>query len=200
VRYVGYSNLAAWQAASLLATQRQHGYTPLVSAQMYYSLLGRDIEYGVTPFLRHEGLGLLVWSPLAGGFLSGKYTNNRDTQEQPADGRLASFDYLSILSIDHEKGERVVATLREIAAAHGEATPAQVALAWLLAKPAVSSVIIAANKPEQFADNLAAVNLSLMPQELETLDTLTEPQPLYPYKWRASGGDPLVRQALFPGS
>jgi aryl-alcohol dehydrogenase-like predicted oxidoreductase len=196
VRYVGYSNLAAWQAASLLATQRQHGHTPLVSAQMYYSLLGRDIEYGTTPFLRHEGLGLLVWSPLAGGFLSGKYTNNQDTRESSTDGRLASFDYLSILAIDREKGDRVVATLREIAAAHDNATPAQIALAWLLAKPVVSSVIIGANKPEQFTDNLAAVNLTLTPQELETLDTLTEPQPLYPYKWRVSSGDLVVRRAL----
>jgi aryl-alcohol dehydrogenase-like predicted oxidoreductase len=196
VRYVGYSNLASWQAATMLATQRQHGYVPLVAAQMYYSLLGRDIEIGVTPFLRHEGLGLLVWSPLAGGFLSGKYTNNQNTQGSSTDGRLASFDYLSILAIDRTKGDRVVAILREIAASHNSATPAQVALAWLLTKPIVSSIIIGASTPEQFADNLAAANLTLTTQELETLDTLTEPQPLYPYKWRASGGDPLVRRAL----
>lgn len=193
VRYIGYSNLSDWQAATFLAIQRQHGYAPFVAAQMYYSLLGRDIEYGVIPFLRHEGLGLLVWSPLAGGFLSGKYT-----REHPGagDGRLASFDYLSILSLDREKGYTVVDTLREIAAAHGEATPAQVALAWLLTKPFVSSVIVGVNKPEQFADNVAAVNLRLLPEEVESLDALTEPQPLYPYRWRASGGDAVVRQAL----
>jgi aryl-alcohol dehydrogenase-like predicted oxidoreductase len=160
---------------------------------MYYSLLGRDIEYGVTPFLRHEGLGLLVWSPLAGGFLSGKYTREHP---QISDGRLASFDYLSLLSIEREKGYTVVDTLREIAAAHGDATPAQVALAWLLAKPFVSSVIIGASRPEQFADNVAAVNLHLSPEEVESLDTLTEPKPLYPYRWQASGGDSVVRQAL----
>lgn len=193
IRYVGYSNLGDWQAATFLATQRQHGYTPFVSAQMYYSLVGRDIEYGVTPFLRHEGLGLLVWSPLAGGFLSGKYTREHP---EGSSGRLASFDYLSILSIDREKGYTVVEKLREIAEAHREATPAQIALAWLLAKPFVSSVILGANKPEQFADNVAAANLRLSPEEVESLDTLTEPKPLYPYRWQASGGDSVVRQAL----
>jgi aryl-alcohol dehydrogenase-like predicted oxidoreductase len=193
VRYVGYCNLGDWQAATFLATQRQRGYAPFVSAQMYYSLLGRDIEYGVTPFLRHEGLGLLVWSPLAGGFLSGKYT-----REEPSgnSGRLASFDYLSLLSIDREKGYTVVDKLREIAVAHREATPAQIALAWLLAKPFVSSVIIGVNKPEQFADNVVAVNFRLLPEEVESLDMLTEPKPLYPYRWQASGGDSVVRQAL----
>lgn len=193
VRYVGYSNLGDWQAATFLATQRQHRFSPLVSAQMYYSLLGRDIEYGVVPFLRHEGLGLLVWSPLAGGFLSGKYT-----REHPEvnDGRLASFDYLSILSTDREKGYTVVDRLREIAATHGEATTAQIALAWLLAKPFVSSVILGVSKPEQLADNVAAANLRLSPEEVASLDTLTEPKPLYPYRWQASGGDSVVRQAL----
>lgn len=193
VRYVGYSNLGDWQAATFLATQRQHGYASFVSTQMYYSLLGRDIEYGTVPFLRHEGLGLLVWSPLAGGFLSGKYT-----REHPEvnDGRLASFDYLSLLSIEREKGYTVVDRLREIAAAHGEATPAQIALAWLLAKPFVSSIIIGANKPEQFAENVAAVNHRLSREEIESLDTLTELKPLYPYRWQASGGDSMVRQML----
>ncbi|HZR42763.1 MAG TPA: aldo/keto reductase [Ktedonobacteraceae bacterium] len=193
VRYAGYSNLSDWQAATFLATQRQHGYAPFVSAQMYYSLLGRGIEYGVVPFLRHEGLGLLVWSPLAGGFLSGKYTREHP---EVSDGRLSSFDYLSILSIDREKGYTVVERLREIAAAHEKATPAQIALAWLLAKPFVSSIILGANTPEQFADNVNASHIRLSPEEAESLDTLTEPQPLYPYRWRASGGDSVVRQAL----
>lgn len=193
VRYVGYSNLGDWQAATFLATQRQHGYAPFVSAQMYYSLLGRSIEYGTTPFLRHAGLGLLVWSPLAGGFLSGKYTREHPEADN---GRLASFDYLSLLAVDRAKGDMIVKKLREIAAAHGEATPAQIALAWLLAKPFVSSIILGISKPEQLADNVAAVNLSLAPEEVALLDTLTEPQPLYPYHWRASSGDSVVRQAL----
>ena len=193
VRYAGYSNLSDWQAATFLATQRQYGYAPLVSAQMYYSLLGRDIEYGVVPFLRHEELGLLVWSPLAGGFLSGKYTRELT---KASSGRLASFDYLSILSIDREKGDMVIERLREIAAAHEKATPAQIALAWLLAKPFVSSVILGATTPEQLADNVNASTLHLSPEEVESLDPLTEPQPLHPYRWRASDGDSVVRQAL----
>lgn len=151
------------------------------------------IEYGVAPFLQHEGLGLLGWSPLSGGFLSGKYTREHP---QADNGRLASFDYLSILSIDREKGFAVVDRLREVAAVHNRTTPAQVALAWLLAKPHVSSVIIGANRPEQFTDNVAAANVVLTLEELESLDPLTEPGPLYPYRWRASGGDPVSRQAL----
>lgn len=193
VRYVGYANLTDWQAATFLAMQRQHGYAPFVSAQMYYSLVGRDIEYGVVPFLRHEGLGLLVWSPLAGGYLSGKYTRaHPDVKE----GRLASFDYLSLLSLDHEKGYTVVEKLREMAATHEEATPAQVALAWLLTKPFVSSVILGVTTPEQFADNVNASRLYLSPEEVESLNSMTEPIPLYPYRWQANDGDLVVRQAL----
>ena len=192
VRYVGYSNLGGWQAARFLAIQHQYQYASFISAQMYYSLLGRDIEYEIVPFLQHAGLGLLVWSPLAGGFLSGKYT-----RENPGgnDGRLASFDYLSILSIDREAGYAVVDKLREIAA-HREATPAQVALAWVLAKPFVTSIIIGASKPEQFSDNVAATNLHLTQEEIETLDASTRPAPLYPYTWRISSGDSAVQQAL----
>jgi aryl-alcohol dehydrogenase-like predicted oxidoreductase len=193
VRYVGYSNLGGWQAATFLATQHQHSYAPFVCAQMYYSLLGREIEYGIVPFLQHAGLGLLVWSPLAGGFLSGKYTRENATGNS---GRLAWFDYLSMLSIDRETGYTIVDKLREIAAAHGEATPAQIALAWLLAKPVVTSIIIGASTLAQFSDNVAAASLTLAQEEREMLDALTMPRPLYPYMWRASGGDSVVQQAL----
>lgn len=193
VRYVGYSNLGDWQAATFLAAQRQHNYAPFVAAQMYYSLLGRDIEYGAVPFLRHEGLGLLVWSPLAGGFLSGKYTGEH---VEGNSGRLVSFDYLSLLSIDREKGNTVVEKLREIAAAHEGATPAQVALAWLLARPFISSIILGINTPEQLANNVNAANLRLLPEEVTSLDTLTKPKPLYPYRWQASDGDSVVRRVL----
>jgi aryl-alcohol dehydrogenase-like predicted oxidoreductase len=190
VRYVGYSNFSGWQAASFLAIQQQHDYVPFVSAQMYYSLLGRDIEYEVVPFLQHAGLGLLVWSPLAGGFLSGKYTSENPNGNG---GRLASIDFLSI---DRETGYTVVDKLREIAAAHREATPAQVALAWLLAKPYVTSVIIGASKLEQFADNVAATDLTLTQEEGEALDALTTSRPLYPYSMLARSGDSLVQRAL----
>ena len=192
VRYVGYSNFSGWQAATMLEIQRQHAYAPFVSAQMYYSLLGRHIEYEIVPFLQHAGLGLLVWSPLAGGFLSGKYTH-----ENPAgdNGRLASLDILSLLLADRETGYAVVDKLREIAS-HREATPAQVALAWLLAKPYVASIIIGASNLKQFSDNVAASSLRLSPEEIEALDAFTALRPLYPYMFPIVNGDHLALQAL----
>jgi len=193
VRYVGYSNFSGWEAATLLEIQRQHNYAPFVSAQMYYSLLGRHIEYEIVPFLQHSGQGLLVYSPLAGGFLSGKYMRENMSGNE---GRLASFDYLSMLFADREMSFTVVEKLREIAATRSEATPAQVALAWLLAKPAVTSIIIGASNLRQFSDNVAAASLQLAPAEIEALDALTTPAPLYPYNFVTRDGDYVVRQAL----
>jgi len=190
VRYIGYSNLSAWQAAKALAIQQAQHFAHFVSAQMHYSLLGRDIEYEIIPFLQDAGLGLLVWSPLAGGFLTGKYTRENPTG---SNGRLASFD---VLNIDREQGYQVNDLLRKIAGAHGEATPAQVALAWLLSKPYVTSVIVGVSKPQQFADNVAAATLVLAEEELEALDALTTPKPLYPYSMLTRSTDPQIQQAL----
>jgi aryl-alcohol dehydrogenase-like predicted oxidoreductase len=186
VRYVGYSNFSGWQAATFLGLQHQHNYVPFVSAQMYYSLVVRDIEYEIVPFLQYAGLGLLVFSPLSGGFLTGKYTRENPTGDN---GRLASFD---VVPVDREMGYAVVEKLQAIAAAHGEATPAQVALAWLLTKPFVTSIILGASKPEQFSDNVKACNLHLSPEEVETLDALTTPSPLYPYRMPGLSDDPAV--------
>jgi aryl-alcohol dehydrogenase-like predicted oxidoreductase len=191
VRYVGFSNFAVWQAATMLEIQHQHNYASFASAQMYYSLVGRDIEYEIVPFLRHAGLGLLVWSPLAGGFLSGKYTRESLTS---TNGRMAYLDMQ--LSVDRETGYTAVDKLREIAAAHEEATPAQVALAWLLAKPHVTSIIIGASNLQQFSDNVAAVNLTLTQEEVDTLDVLTTPKSLYPYNIAAYNGTATRLQAL----
>jgi aryl-alcohol dehydrogenase-like predicted oxidoreductase len=142
VRYEGYSNFSGWEAATFLEIQRQHNYAPVVSAQMYYSLLGRRIEYEIVPFLQHSGQGLLVYSPLVGGFLSGKYTRENKGRDE---GWLASFDYLSMLFADRETSFTVVEKLRGIAAARPAAMPAQVALAWLLTKPTVTSLILGAS-------------------------------------------------------
>jgi aryl-alcohol dehydrogenase-like predicted oxidoreductase len=177
----------------MLEIQRQHNYTQFVSAQMHYSLLGRHIEYEIVPFLQHTELGLLVWSPLAGGFLSGKYTRENPTGDN---GRLASLDMLSPLLTDRQTGYTVVDQVREIAAAHQEATPAQVALAWLLAKPYVTSIIIGASNHRQFSDNVAAASLRLSPEEVEALDALTVPRPLYPYMFPTVHSDHLALQAL----
>jgi aryl-alcohol dehydrogenase-like predicted oxidoreductase len=181
VRYVGWSNHPAWHAAHGHGIQQQRGYAPFVSAQIYYSLIGREAEHEVLPYCRAAGLGTLVWSPLAGGFLTGKYT-----REDPAGegGRRAAF---SVPPVDLDRGYDAIETMREIADAR--AVPiAHVAYAWLLAKPEVSSVIVGASRPEQLAGNLAAADLALIEQEVAALDALDPPAPLYPHpRWLTSG-------------
>jgi aryl-alcohol dehydrogenase-like predicted oxidoreductase len=135
VRYLGFSNWSAWKAAAALEIQKANGLAAFTHGQMYYSLLGRDVERDVIPMMRRYGLGLTVWSPLASGFLSGKYT--RESLKDPAN-RLSGFD---ILPFDKAQGFALVERMRLIAAAHG-ASVAQVAIAWLLARARVSSVII----------------------------------------------------------
>ena len=173
VRYVGWSNHPAWYAARGEGVQRLRGYAPFASAQIYYSPIGREAEHEVIPYCRAAGLGTLIWSPLAGGFLTGKYT-----REDPAGegGRRAAF---SVPPIDLERGYQAVDTIGEIAGNRGVPV-AHVAYAWLLAKPYVSSVIIGASRPEQLADNLAAADLSLTAEETAALDALDPPPPLYP--------------------
>lgn len=191
VRYVGFSNFPAWKAALMLGTQKCHGYTRFVAAQMYYSLLGRDIEHEMVPFVEDTGIGILVWSPLASGFLSGKYT--RETPV-PEDSRRQNFQFPPV---DVEKGYEVVDMLKEIAQNHG-ASPAQVAISWLLTKPFISSVIIGANKMQHLENNLGAVELRLSACEVEKLDVLTNPQPLYPGWMQNMGWDTKVKAALDP--
>lgn len=173
VRYLGFSNWSAWKVAAALELQRANGLARFSHGQMYYSLLGRDIERDVVPMLRRYGLGLTVWSPLAAGFLSGKYT--RANLSDPAN-RYSGFD---VLPFDKEHGFAVVEKLHAIAAAHG-ASVAQAAVAWLLAKDAVSSVLLGASKRDQLADNLGAAALRLSEAEVAELDNLTTPPPVYP--------------------
>ncbi|MGI8690476.1 MAG: aldo/keto reductase [Thermomicrobiales bacterium] len=192
VRYVGFCNFAAWQAATMLGLQRAHGYAPFVSAQMYYSLLGRDIEHDMAPLARHAGLAILPWSPLAGGFLSGKYV--RDTAGGGSEGRRAELDFPPV---DRDLGYDVVDTLRAIATAHGT-TPARVALAWMLARPGITSVIIGASKATQLDDNLGAIDLVLAPEQIATLDAMTAPAERYP-NWMATRfPDTTTIRALSP--
>jgi len=140
---------------------------------MYYSLVGRDVERDVIPMMRRYGLGLTVWSPLASGFLSGKYT--RQSLSDP-DNRLSGFD---ILPFDKEQGFRLVERMRPIAAAH-DASVAQVAIAWLLARQAVTSVIIGSTKLSQLEDNLKAAAVTLSAAEIAELDAATPLAPVYP--------------------
>ncbi|MBW4572635.1 MAG: aldo/keto reductase [Tolypothrix carrinoi HA7290-LM1] len=192
VRYIGFSNFPAWKAARMLGIQQCHGYARFAVAQMYYSLLGRDIEYEIVPFVEETGIGVLAWSPLAGGFLSGKYNRENPT---PEGGRLNTF---KIPPIDVEKGYDVIDLLKEIAQNHS-ASPAQVPLAWMLTKPFISSIIIGANKMSHLEDNLGAIELNLSRQEVEQLDELTAPLPIYPGWMQALGQDAQVKQALSQG-
>jgi aryl-alcohol dehydrogenase-like predicted oxidoreductase len=173
VRYLGFSNWSAWKAAAALEMQKARGLARFTHAQMNYSLLGRDIERDVIPMLNAYGLGLTVWSPLASGFLSGKYT--RENLSDPAN-RFSGFD---ILPFDKEKGFALVDRLRSLAGQRG-ASVAQVALAWLLAKSAVSSVIIGASKFKQLEDNLAASDMKLSAAEVADLDAASPLAEVYP--------------------
>jgi aryl-alcohol dehydrogenase-like predicted oxidoreductase len=170
-RYVGVSNWAAWQMMKALGISERLGLEKFISLQAYYSLAGRDIEREIVPLLQSEGLGLMVWSPLAGGFLSGKYTRDGE-----AEGRRASFDFPPV---DKDRAYDVIDVMREVASERG-CTVAQVALAWLLKKPAVSSVVIGAKRAEQLADNLGAVEIELSGEDIERLDAASALAPEYP--------------------
>ena len=173
VRYLGFSNWSAWKAAAALEIQKANGLAPFTHGQMYYSLVGRDVERDIIPMMKRYGLGLTVWSPLASGFLSGKYT--RQTLSDP-NNRLSGFD---ILPFDKEHGFRLVERMRGIAAAR-HATVAQVAIAWLLARQGVTSVIVGSTKLSQLEDNLKAAAVALAPAEIADLDAATALAPVYP--------------------
>ena len=189
VRYLGYSNWSAWKAATALQIQRANQLAEFTSGQMHYALTGRDIEHDVIPFMRYSGLSLTVWSPLSAGFLSGKYT--RETLKDP-ENRLSGFD---IIPIDKEKGFQLLDRLRETAKARN-ASVAQVALAWLLAKPIVASIIIGASKALQLEDNLGAIKVQLSDAEIADLDQRTAPPVQYPNWFSERTVDVVHKEAL----
>jgi aryl-alcohol dehydrogenase-like predicted oxidoreductase len=193
VRYVGLSNWPAWLTAKAVGLQREHSWAQFRAAEMYYSMIGRDVEHEFVPLALDSGIGILVWSPLAGGFLTGKYSRQNPKGDG---GRLAGFN---TIPFDRERGYDVVERLKGIAEAHG-ATPAQVALAWLLAKPVVASVLVGASKLDQLEDNLGAVDLELTPEEMTELNKLTMPAPVYP-QWHIDFfSEVSVRDALTASS
>jgi aryl-alcohol dehydrogenase-like predicted oxidoreductase len=190
VRYLAFSNWSAWKAAAALEIQKANGLSPFTHGQMYYSLVGRDVERDIIPMMRRYGLGLTVWSPLASGFLSGKYT--RQTLSDPSN-RLSGFD---ILPFDKEQGFKLVDRMRPIAAACG-ASVAQVAIAWLLARPAVSSVIVGSTRLSQLEDNLQAAAVTLTAAQIAELDAATPLPPVYPnFFTDGIAVDPPLAQAL----
>jgi aryl-alcohol dehydrogenase-like predicted oxidoreductase len=173
VRYVGVSNWPAWKIAKALGRSETNGYARFETLQAYYSIAGRDLERELVPMLTEEKLGLMVWSPLAGGLLSGKFGPGANT---PEGARRTSFNFPPV---DTERGWACVAAMREIGAAHGVSV-ARVALAWLLAKPHVMSIIIGAKTTEQLEDNLAAAGLTLSAEEIARLDEVSALPPEYP--------------------
>jgi aryl-alcohol dehydrogenase-like predicted oxidoreductase len=176
VRYIGFSNLMSWQGATAIMMQERLGLEKYVTAQMYYSLVGRGLEDEFQSFAEYHNIGILVWSPLAGGFLTGKYTL---TNPAPAGTRFAEAG--AFVPFDKELGDLVVEALKQVAVRHN-VSPARVALAWVLGRPAVSSVIIAGRKIEQLEDNVDAVDLRLSDEDVRLLDGVSDPGVPYP-KW-----------------
>jgi aryl-alcohol dehydrogenase-like predicted oxidoreductase len=173
VRYIGLCNMAAWQIMKALGVSRLHGWSEFASVQAYYSIAGRDLEREIFPLLQDQKLGLMVWSPLAGGFLSGKFKRG---QTSPAGSRRTDFDFPPL---DKEKAFDCVAAMEPVAKAHGVSV-AQVALAWILGKQQVSSIIIGARRMEQLKDNLASTKLVLADEEIKSLDEASKLSPEYP--------------------
>jgi len=172
-RYVGYCNLGGWQTMKALAAADKRGQARFVSAQMYYSLAGRDIEREVVPMCQDQGLGILPWSPLAGGLLSGKFDLENPG---PGDARRAKFDFPPV---DKTRASAVLKALREVSQAADVSIP-RVALAWLLTRPFVTSVIIGAKNRAQLDDNLGAVDVTLSPEHIAKLDAASALPPEYP--------------------
>jgi aryl-alcohol dehydrogenase-like predicted oxidoreductase len=173
VRYIGCSNWQAWKIAKALGISEYRNLARFDTLQAYYSIAGRDLEREIVPLLEAEKVGLLVWSPLAGGLLSGKFSR---TQQKPADSRRTDSDFPIV---DKERAWNILDVIAPIAKTHG-CSPARVSLAWLLARPAVTSVIIGAKRLDQLQDNLAVVELTFTEDELRQLDEVSTLPPEYP--------------------
>jgi len=191
VRYVGVSNWPAWKMMKAIGVAEHRGWARFESAQAYYSLVGRDLEWEIAPFLQAERLGLMVYSPLASGLLSGKFGPGA---ENPKDARRAKFDFPPV---DQDYAWKCVAVLREIAASKGTSV-ARTALAWLLAKPVVTSVIIGARRLDQLDDNLGAVDLALTAEEIARLDAVSAQPAPYPAFMLARQGPARIPQPFTP--
>jgi aryl-alcohol dehydrogenase-like predicted oxidoreductase len=173
VRYIGMSNLAAWQIAKSLWISDKRGLARFESVQAYYSLAGRELEREIVPLANDQRLAILPWSPLAGGLLSGKYSRDGSG---PEGSRRAAFDFPPA---DKDRAFRIIDAMRPIAQAHNSSV-AQVALAWLLHQPHVTSVIIGAKTREQLQDNLASIEVKLGAEELQKLNDASALPSEYP--------------------
>jgi aryl-alcohol dehydrogenase-like predicted oxidoreductase len=173
VRYIGVSNWPAWKIAKALGVSDLRNLARVDTLQAYYSIAGRDLEREIGPLLEAEKIGLLVWSPLAGGLLSGKFSREN---QKPEGSRRSEFDFPIV---DKERVWKILDAMAPIAKAHN-CSPARISLAWLLTRPIVTSVIIGAKRINQLQDNLAAVELKLTEDEINKLDEVSALQPEYP--------------------
>jgi aryl-alcohol dehydrogenase-like predicted oxidoreductase len=173
VRYIGCSNWQAWKIAKALGISERKNLARFDTLQAYYSIAGRDLEREIAPLLQNEKTGLLVWSPLAGGLLSGKFSREN---QKPGGSRRSEFDFPVV---DKERTWKILEAMAPVAKAHN-CSPARISLAWLLTRPVVTSVIIGAKRIEQLRDNVGAVNLQLAEEEISKLDEVSALPPEYP--------------------
>ena len=183
VRYIGCSNLTSWQIMKANSYSQYHRLAKFVSLQAYYTIAGRDLEREIIPMLKDQKMGLMVWSPLAGGFLSGKFTRNNAID---TNARRINFDFPPI---DKEKAYYIIDVLEPMAK-QKNCSVAQLSLAWLLNNPTVSTVIIGAKKPAQLEDNLKSINITFTDSELNSLNEASKLTPEYPgWMLERQGGD-----------
>ncbi|GHD04930.1 aldo/keto reductase [Tianweitania populi] len=173
IRYIGCSNYSGWHIMKALGISEREGHPRFITQQIHYTVEAREAEYELLPISVDQGLGIMVWSPIAGGLLSGKYS--RDTESAR---RLAGWSEPPIR--DADRLWRIVDVLKTIGGEHN-VSAAQVALAWLLTRPVVTTLVVGARNQEQFADNIAAASLKLSDEDLRRLDEVSRPPVLYPY-------------------
>ncbi|GAB2674723.1 aldo/keto reductase [Saccharopolyspora gloriosae] len=190
VRYLGVSNYAGWQLVKALGVADRHGYQRFVANQIYYSLESRDAEYELIPASIDQGLGVLVWSPLAGGLLSGKYRRG----QQATEGRHTAEEWNEPPVRDVDKLYDTIEAVVDIAASHG-VSAAQISLAYLLRKPGVTSLVVGARKDEQLRDNLAAAEVQLSDEEFEQLEKISAPWLIYPHWHQSAAATDRLSQA-----
>jgi aryl-alcohol dehydrogenase-like predicted oxidoreductase len=181
VRYIGLSNWAAWQIMKAIGITRARQLAPITSLQAYYTLVGRDLEREIAPLLTSERVGLMVWSPLAGGYLTGKYSAGGDGEG----GRQTELDFPPI---DRRRGEPLIDVLKTVAAKHNH-QPAQIAIAWLLKQSVVSTVIIGAKRVEQLRENIRAADIVLDEDDMTALDAVSRLPIEYPGWLLHASGD-----------
>lgn len=193
VRYIGVSNWAAWRIATALGISNARHYARFATVQAYYSVAGRDLERELVPLMQHEKLGLMVWSPLAGGLLSGRFSRHN---QNPAGSRRSAFDFPIV---DKERAWDVLDVMAPIAARHG-CSVARIALAWLLSRDVVTSVIVGAKRLDQLTDNIEAAKIELTRDELAAIDAASTLPPEYPgWMLETQGADRLGPVDLWAG-